>query len=106
MILYIGRLVTQYRKSANARFMIKIVVYLAGGLSNPKILLLWAQGIARRVRRLPKAPTKATIKHLYGKSLTDISLEFTLTHNEPAAILKSCEYGYLSVPLVLFIDNI
>ena len=64
VMLYIGRLVTQYRKSVKARLMMKIVVCLAGGFSNPKILLFWAHGIARRVRRLPRAPTNATIKHL------------------------------------------
>ena len=64
-----GRLVTQYRKSAKARLTMKMVVYLRGEMLNPNILLVWAQGMARRVRRLPAAPTMAMT----------IQLEYNLT---------------------------
>ena len=56
-----GRLVTQYRKSAKARLTMKMVVYLRGVLWKPSVLLAWAQGMARRVRRLPAAPMMATM---------------------------------------------
>ena len=68
VMLYIGRLVTQYRKSANARLMLKMVVYFRGGLLKPNILFLRAQGIDLRVKRLPKAPILATIRHLKERS--------------------------------------
>ena len=64
MILYMGRFVTQYRKSENARLMMKIVVYFNGDLLKPKMFLDCAHGIANNVMRFPTAPRKATIKHL------------------------------------------
>ena len=54
----------QYRKSAKARLTMKIVVYLSGVLLKPRIRLDWAQGMASRVSRLPRAPITATIMHL------------------------------------------
>ena len=62
--LYMGRLVTQYRKSASARLTMKMVVYLRGEMLNPSTLLSCAQGTARRVRRLPADPTMAMMIQL------------------------------------------
>ena len=84
--LYMGRLVTQYRKSASARLTMKMVVYLRGVLWNPSILLAWAQGMARRVRRLPAAPTVATRMHL-DSSVSNAHAHWD-THNTPARLAK------------------
>ena len=63
--LYMGKFVTQYKKSANARFKMNMVVYFdAGVLLKPNIFFLRAHGIARRVSILPEAPNVATIMHL------------------------------------------
>jgi hypothetical protein len=59
-----GKLMTQYRKSAKARLTMNIVVYFEGVMLNPGNFFLCAHGIARRVNKLPTAPTMATIMHL------------------------------------------
>ena len=64
VMLYKGKFMTQYRKSANARLIINMVVYFNWGRLKPRILLCWAHGTARIVSKLPMAPENATIKQL------------------------------------------
>ena len=49
-------------------------VYLRGLRLKPRILLDCAQGMARRVRRLPSAPATATRMHLDRRLGLDITL--------------------------------
>ena len=49
-------------------------MHLRGLRLKPRILLDWAQGMARRVRRLPSAPATATRMHLDRWPSLDITL--------------------------------
>ena len=63
-MLYTGKFVMQYRKSANAKLRITILVCLKGTRSNPNILFFCAQGMARSVNRFPTPPNMAKKMHL------------------------------------------
>ena len=66
--------------------------HLQGDLSKPVIFFLWAQGTASRVRRLPAAPTTATMMHL-------VAVEAGGTHRMPARVLRLRSTGKQQVSL-------
>ena len=72
----------------------KIVVYLRGEMLKPNILLFCAQGMARRVRRLPAAPMMAMTIQLELEYHRDQAMvSFHITYMVPVVIVAELLYG-------------